>query len=183
MPASLSADDRAVVDEAVQDLLEGPRPVDRGPLGCGMAVPGFLILLIAPVLGRRYDISSSVGMPLLVVGIGLLVIGLVMYFSAGGFVRGHYMAAAEAGLRGLEAWDPDTGDRTEALRGATLVLMNAMAAYGVTSSASFDFEAGRNRIAKVMPMVEAVEEYLVEQGSIYRVFTPWPEGEGPGGRE
>ena len=175
MAVELSVDERAAVDEAVADILAGPRPRDRGPLGCSLAMPGFLILLVMPVVVRRFTLGDSVGIVSVTVGVLLLVIGLVLYFSAGGFVRGHHMAAAEAGLRGLERWDPASGEREEALRGATLLLMNAMAAYGATKTATFDTEDARRRLGGTMPMVEAVEEYLISQGSIYRVFTEGAE--------
>ncbi len=175
MAVELSPEDRAVVDEAVADIVSGPRPRDRGPLGCSLAMPGFLVLLVMPVMVRRFSLGDGVGMASLAVGGLLLVGGLVLYFSAGGFVRGHYMAAAEAGLRGLEAWDPESGDREEALRGATLLLMNGMAAHGATMTPSFDPEEGRRRLGATLPMVEAVEEYLIAEGSVYRVFTPEPD--------
>lgn len=175
MAASLTPDERAVVDEAVQEILDGPRPRDRGPLGCLLAFPGFLILLVAPVVVRRLDLGGAVGIGSLTLGIALLVIGLVMYFSAGSFVRNHYAAAAEAGFRGLEAWDAEADGREEALRGATLVVLNAMAAYGPTTTPTFDAEEGRRRLGSLLPLVEAVEEYLVEQGSVFRVFTEEPQ--------
>ena len=178
MPASLGPEERAVVDEAVADVLAGPRPTDRGPVGCLMAMPGFLILVVAPLMAPRLDLPVVVGTMVLIAGGALLVIGLVLHFSAGRFARGHYMTAAEAGMRGLEAWDPETDDREDALRGATLVLLNAMAALGAAPTASIDIEKGRERIGALMPMVEAVEEYLVAQGSSYRVFTKGPEGDG-----
>lgn len=178
MAPALSPPDRAVVDGAVAEILAGPRPKDRGPLGCALAMPGFLVLLIMPVVVRRFGLGDGVGLASLWIGLGLLIVGLVMYFTAGGFVRGHYSAAAEAGLRGLESWADDSGDREEALRGATLVLLNAMAAYGATSALSFDPAEARRRIGpSLMPLVEAVEEHLVAEGSIYRVFTEWPDDE------
>ena len=178
MPAALTPEEAAVVDEAVADILSGPRPRDRGPLGCLLAMPGFVVLLVAPLMSPRLGIPGAVGTAVLVAGGALLVIGLVLHFSSGRFVRTHHMAAAEAGLRGLEAWDPDTDDKEEALRGATLVLLNAMAAHGAMPMATFDFEEGRRRLGPLMPMVEAVEEYLVQRGSSYRVFTEDPDDEG-----
>ncbi len=178
MPVSLSPEERAVVDEAVADVLAGPRPTDQGSVGCLMAMPGFLILVVAPLMAPRLNLPGIVGTAVLIAGGTLLVIGLVLHFSAGRFARGHYMAAAEAGMRGLETWDPEIDDREEALRGATLVLLNAMAAQGAAPSPSFDVHEGRERIGPLMPMVEAVEEYLVAQGSSYRVFTEGPEDSG-----
>lgn len=182
MAPALSPEDRAVVDQAVVEILDGPRPRDRGPLGCALAMPGFLVLLVMPVVVRRFGLGDAVGQASLWVGLAFLIVGLVMYFTAGGFVRGHYSAAAEAGLRGLEAWSGEGGDREEALRGATLVLLNAMAAYGATSTLSFDPAEARRRIGpSLMPLVESVEEHLVAEGSIYRVFTEWPDDEDGGG--
>lgn len=160
-----------MVDQAVAELVEEGGPRDWGPVGCTVALPGLVILLVVPLAARHLGLSSAVVVPLLVAGGLVMVVGLVAHFAAGGLVRGHHTAAAEAGIRGLEAWDPEGGDRVEALRGATLVVMNAMAAYGATTSHTFDPDEVRRRIAPLMPLVEAVEEYLVERGSTYRVFT------------
>jgi len=179
--SSLGPDEEAVVDEALADLQAQEGPVDRGPLGCVLSVPAFLVLLMVPVLARSYGLPSSVAQPLILGGIVLLVLGLTLWFTAGGFVRGHVSAAAEAGLRTLEEWDEASGTREEALRAATLVVMNAYASYGPSTVQTFEPEDARSRLGARLPLVEAVERHLLEKGVTYPVFTDRDEGgeEGP----
>lgn len=179
-PSPLRPSDLDVVDEALEEIRAGEGPVDRGPMGCVLALPAFVVLLVLPVLGRRFALPSSVATPLLVVAIGLLVVGLVLWFTAGGFVRGHVKAAAEAALRSLEAWTPEEGHREEALRAATLLVMNARASYGSTTTAAFDPEEARRRVGATLPLVEAVERHLVGRGVTYPVFTGEDEAGGGG---
>jgi len=176
----LGPEERAVVDEALAEIRAEEGPVDRGPLGCLLALPAFLALLVVPVLGRQYGLPSGVATPIIAGSIALLVVGLVLWFTAGGFVRGHVRAAAEAALRTLEGWTAEDGEREEALRAATLLVMSAFASYGPTTSRTFEPEAAAERVGALQPLVEAVERHLVEKGVTYRVFTEGPEpGEEP----
>jgi hypothetical protein len=177
MEPVLRPEDLEVVDEALEEIKSQEGPVDRGPIGCVMALPAFVVLLVLPVLGRRFDLPSSVATPILVGAIALLIVGLVLWFTAGGFVRGHVIAAAEAALRALEEWSPEAGHRDEALRAATLLVMNAYASYGPTTTRTFDAAEARERVSGAMPLVEAVERHLVDEGVTYRVFTEGEEGE------
>ncbi len=129
------------------------------------------MLLVFPVVARLLDVTSGVATAVISAAIVLLVVGLVLWFTAGGFVRGHAVAAAEAAIRTLEGWRADAGDREEALRAATLLLMNALASYGPTTSEAFPVEEARRRIAHMMPLVLAVERELLAREAIYPVFT------------
>ncbi len=169
--------DLEVVDETLRELREEEGPVDRGPLGCVLALPAFLALLVVPVLGRQFGLPQRVATPMIIASVVLLVVGLVLWFTAGGFVRGHVSAAAEAALRTLEAWTPEAGHRVEALRAATLLVMSAYASYGPTTSRTFDPDEARKRLGPTVLLVEAVERHLVEKGVTYRVFTEGEEGE------
>lgn len=176
----LRPEDLEVVDEALREIREEEGPVDRGPLGCVLALPAFLALLVIPVLGRQLALPDRVATPMIVASVILLVVGLVLWFTAGGFVRGHVAAAAEAALRTLEAWTPEAGHRDEALRAATLLVMSAYASYGPTTTQTFEPEEARKRLGPTLVLVEAVERYLVDKGVTYRVFTDDPdEGDEP----
>ena len=181
MEPRLGPQEVAVVDEALEQIRAEEGPVDRGPLGCVLSLPAFVALLVVPVLGRQFGLPSSVATPIIVGAIILLVVGLVLWFTAGGFVRGHVSAAAEAALRALEGWDPEEaeqeGRREEALRAATLLVMNAYASYGPSTVEAFERPKARERIGAMLPLVEAVERHLVERGVTYRVFTEGEEGE------
>jgi hypothetical protein len=164
----LSDTDRRIIDEALNEIRSTPSPVDRAPLGCTIALPGFAILLVLPVVGRMVSLGSAVGTVALGVGGVLVVVGVVLWFSAGGFVRGHAQAAAEAALRTLEGGEDD---REVLLRAATLLVVNAYATYGPTSSSSVDVDRARARLGKHLGLVEAVEGLLLEEGAAYPIFT------------
>jgi hypothetical protein len=164
----LSDTDRSVVREALDEIRATPSPVDRAPLGCAIALPGFAILLIFPMVGRMLSLGSGVATVALGLGGILVVVGVVLWFSAGGFVRGHAVAAAEAALRTLERGDDD---REVLLRAATLLVVNGYATYGPTTSTAVDVHKARVRLGKNLPMVQGVEALLLEEGAAYPIFT------------
>lgn len=133
-----------------------------------MALPGFLLLLVVPVLGRRLGLPSGAAVPLLVVGGALLAVGLVLWLGAGGFARGRVTTAAEAALRVLEAGEED---HEVLLRAATLLLCNAWATHGPSTVEAFDFTAARARLGARLELVMAVEGALLDEEVIYPVFT------------
>lgn len=169
--------DRRIVREALDEIRATPSPVDRAPLGCAIALPGFAVLLVFPMVGRMMDLGSGVATVALGLGGVLVVVGVVLWFSAGGFVRGHAVAAAEAALRTLESGEED---REVLLRGATLLVVNAYATYGPTTSTAVDVDKARLRLGKHLGLVEAVEGLLLEEGAAYPIFTRSEETE-PGG--
>ncbi|HSG49320.1 MAG TPA: hypothetical protein VLA43_15975 [Longimicrobiales bacterium] len=175
MSIPLSDIDRRTVHEALDEIRATPSPVDRAPLGCALALPGFAILLVFPVVGRMMDLGSGVATVALTLGGALVVVGIVLWFSAGGFVRGHAVAAAEAALRTLEAGDQD---REVLLRAATLLVVNGYATYGPTTSTAVDVDKARTRLGRHLGLVEAVEDLLLEEGAAYPIFTR-PDGDPP----
>jgi hypothetical protein len=164
----LSDIERRIVHEALDEIRATPSPVDRAPLGCAIALPGLAVLLIFPVVGRMLGLGSGVATLALILGGVLVVVGVVLWFSAGGFVRGHALAAAEAALRTLEA---DDEDREVLLRAATLLVVNGYATYGPTTSTAVDVDKARTRLGKHLGMVEAVERLLLEERAAYPIFT------------
>jgi len=169
---SLPEADRRIVHEALDEIRATPSPVDRAPLGCAIALPGFAILLVFPVVGRMMGLGSGIATVALTLGGVLVVIGVVLWFSAGGFVRGHAVAAAEAALRTLEGAEED---REVLLRAATLLVVNGYATYGPSTSTAVDVAKARVRLGRNLGLVEAVEELLLEQGAAYPIFTEPPE--------
>ena len=170
VPPALGSADREVVDEALEELHSEGGPIDRRPLGCVLTLPAFLALLVVPVLDRRFGLPSVVATSLIVGGVVVLVFGLTIWFTVGGFVRRHVATAAEAALRALETWSPEEGDRTEALRAATLLMLNAHATHGATTSLAFDPTEARRRLGRALPLVKAVERHLVAKGVVHPVF-------------
>ncbi len=170
MTPALSPTDLEVVHETLQEIRDMPPPRDNMAVGCVMALAGLTVLLLIPAVGRQMAIASGLATAGLITGGVLLVVGIVVWQTAGGFVRGTYIAAAEAALRELEGWTPEEGDREVALRAATLLLTHAVATYGPTSTNSFEYEEAEQRIAPMMPLVMAVQDVLVEDGASYAIF-------------
>jgi hypothetical protein len=133
-----------------------------------MALPGFLLLLLVPMLGRMLALGSAFATVGLILGLVLLVVGLTLWFTAGGAMRRRSMAASEAALRTLEA---GTDDREVLLRAATLLLCNAHATHGPATVQSFDFVSARTRLGGRLDLVLAVEAVLLEEEAVYPVFS------------
>jgi hypothetical protein len=168
MPHHLTDRDRLTVRDTLAEIRAAPPPRNHAGLGCVMALPGFVILLVFPVVARKFGMGGGLATPVLVVGGLLLVVGLVLWFTAGGLVRGHAIAAAEAALRTLEAGDED-GDVL--LRASTLLLTHAYATHGPATAQTFDFQDARRRLGARLDLVLAVEALLVAEDAIYPVFT------------
>jgi hypothetical protein len=173
----LSDNDRALVRQTLHEIREAPPPRDRGPVGCVVALPGFVILLVFPPAARILGVGSTLGGVAIGIGVVLVVVGVALWFGAGRFVRGHAVAAAEAALRTLEAGEED---RTVMLRAATLLLTNAYATYGSSATRSFDPEDARRRLGERRALVVEVEELLVDEGAVDPVFTAADGEAGPG---
>lgn len=160
--------DREGVLEALAEIRAEPPPTSYAGVGCVMALPGFLLLLLVPPVGRMLNLAQGFAVVGLVLGGVLLVVGLILWFTAGSLTRRHSIAAAEAALRTLEV---DGQEREVQVRAATLLLCNAHATHGPATVQSFDIEAARTRLGSRLPLVEAVEELLLEEAAVYPVFT------------
>jgi hypothetical protein len=174
----LSDNDRALIRQTLKEIRDAPPPRDRAPVGCVIALPGFVLLLIVPVAARILGVASTVATPLIGLGVVLVVVGVAIWFGAGGFVRGHATAASEAALRTLEAGEED---RTVALRAATLLLANAYATYGDSATRSFEPAEARRRLGEALGLVLEVEETLVADGAVDPVFTTDDDDNGRNG--
>lgn len=168
MPHHLTDRDRLTVRDTLAEIRAVPAPRNHAGLGCVMALPGFVILLVFPVVARKFAVGAGMATPVLVVGGLLLVVGLVLWFTAGALVRGHAVAAAEAALRTLEAGDED-GEVL--LRASTLLLTHAYATQGPATARTFDFQAACPRLGARLDLVLAVEGLLVAEEAIHPVFT------------
>lgn len=168
MTPPLTDADRLVARGTLEEIRATPPPRSWAGVGCVLALPGFVLLLVFPVVARRFALGAGVATPVLVVGISLLVVGLLLWFTAGGFVRRSAAAAAEAALRTLEG---DEDDRELLLRGATLLLTHAYATQGPATARTFDLDAARRRLGGRLELVVAVERFLLDEGAIHPVFT------------
>jgi hypothetical protein len=170
MTSLLSPEDLEVVHETLQEIRDMPPPRDNHATGCLMSIGGLVVLLGLPALGRVMTISQGLGTVGLLIGGASLALGIIVWMTAGGFVRGQSFAAAEAALRELEGWGAEEGDREVALRAATLLLTHAVVQYGPTSTSTFERAEAEVRLAPMMPLVMAVQEVLVEEEAAYPIF-------------
>ncbi|HSM59448.1 MAG TPA: hypothetical protein VK849_01570 [Longimicrobiales bacterium] len=178
--SGLSEADRAIVRDALEELRATPPPRELAPVGCLMALPGFLLVLVVPVAARRFGMEGGLATVALAVGFVLLVAGVALWFAGPRLARGHPVAAAEAALRRLEAWDPEHGDREEVLRAATLLVRNAVVAHGGTRALAVDPGEARRRLGPLVPLVREVERELVAEGQAHPLFSNAPHAEGAG---
>ena len=165
---SLTDDDRLVVRETRQEIASAPPPTDLGHLGCPVAVLG-VVILIGWV--KLVDVVSALAFftPFVMLGGILMVVsGPIAGFTAGGFVRRAATTATEAALAHLESADEERDVR---LRAATLLISHAFVIQGPTTSETFDADQVAERIRAVLPLVIAVERYLVEEEGVDPVFT------------
>ncbi len=166
---SLELEERAVVDEALEDILSEPPPRDLVPLGCGVGFGRALLLVATAVVGSA--VGRSVAVAILSAGVLLLVVGVGLWLASARLARGRVEAAVEAALRQLES---GVEDREVSLRAATLLLANAYVQHGPTTTQSFGTMAAAARLGEALPLVLSVEEYLLERDSVYPVFTRDP---------
>jgi hypothetical protein len=133
-----------------------------------IALPGFLVLLVFPVAGKLLGAGRLVATVALVTGLAFLVVGLGMWFTAGGQRRRHAVAATEAALRTLERGEDD---RDVLLRAATLLLVRAHVAERGAVVSVVDVARARARLGARLPLVEGVEERLLAEEAIHPVLS------------
>lgn len=169
----LTDHDRLVVRESHEEIVATPPSKGLGYLGCPVALLGIVIFVLWPQLLGVMP-AASFFTPFAMLAAVLMVIGgPVAGFASGGFVRGRSTAAVEAALRQLESGD---GDRDVMLRASTLLISHAFVSQGPTTSQTYEVVEVMPRIGDELPVVLAVEAYLVEELGVHRVFT-LPSGE------
>lgn len=168
MTHELNQTDLAVVREALAEIQARPLPQDRSTVGCVVALPGFLLLLVFPMVGRMLDVGSGAATVVLGIGIAFLVVGLIFWFTAGGAIRRHTSAAVEAALRQLSG---DDDDRETTLRAAVLLVMNAYTPQGPSHTATVNFGDAERRLGDRLELVKAVERVILDEEAAYPAFT------------
>lgn len=164
----LTDHDRRIVRETLEEL-EGATPAgSRAALGCPAALLGLLVLVAWPRIVHRVPGGDFVSPFVLLAGVILLLGGPVLALLGGGGGARAAEAAVEAALRRIE--DPQA-DRETILRASTLLLTHAHVSRGPTTTHVFEAGEAAARIGDRLPLVEAVERHLEEEGVTYPVFT------------
>lgn len=164
----LTTVERAVAKGVADGFLQAEPPKDHSPHGCLLSLIALIGIFVLPAVGARFGIEGVGATILGAVLLVTLILGVIIHFLGGGFVRGRTIGAAEGAIEGLERWD---GDREAAIGHAVVLLMNATVEYGPTSSVAFDAREVAGRISPVLPLVTAVEELLVREDYCHPVFT------------
>lgn len=164
----LTDHDRRMVRETLDHLESATPPVGRAALGCPAAFVGLLILVAWPRIVHRVPGGDFVSPFVVLGGVLLLLGGPVLALLGGGGGARAAEAAVEAAFRRLE--DPDA-DRDTVVRASTLLLAHAFVSRGPTTTHTFEPDEAASRIGERLPVVEAVERHLVEEGVTYPVFT------------
>ncbi len=167
-PESLTERDLLVIRETIADIESAPPPTDMGHLGCPAAILGGLLLVAWPKLLELLPAAGFFTPFVMLAAVLMMIGGPVAAFTAGGFVRGASIAAAEAALRQLES---DEDDREVMLRAATLLLMNAFVSSGPGATMAFNPDGVASRIGDSFPLVVAVEKHLIDVVLTHPVFT------------
>lgn len=136
-------------------------------MGCLVALGGGVVLLAWPAVADFVPGGGFVG-PFVLLGATILLVGgIVWSFFGGSTGRAAAGAAVEASLRQLESGEED---REANLRAATLLITHAYVTQGPATAPTFDPDEVRGRLGRALPLVLAVERYLVEEVGGYPVF-------------
>ena len=166
----LTERDREIIRAAKEEIRSDPLPPPRGQFGCLAAVAALLLMVIWPPFARQWPQLEFFSPFVTMGGVVVLLGGIVSSFFGGSSGRARAGAAVEAAARhlaGEEGGEEGGPDRESLVRAATLLLSHYYISQGPTTTTTFDREEMAARIAPSMPLVLAVEEYLVSEGGAW----------------
>jgi len=156
-PEALGEEDRRIVREARQELMEAPAPPDRRSIGCLAGVAGGVALFAWPAIARALPALDVIS-PVVIVAAGVgVLLGMGALLLVGGRERGAG-AAVESALRHLEGDDPDREGR---LRAATLLVFHGHTRQGPGVRRTVPKDEIEARLGGSRSLVRAVEEMMV----------------------
>ncbi len=169
MPVEQLTDtDRMLIREARDEINRSPTPVNRGPMGCLTGLMGLVTLIAWPSVSELIPGADFVSPFVVLGGILMLIGGLVASFFGGSSGRLAAEAAVESAARHLQAAE---SDRETRLRAATLLIMHAFISSGPATTQTFEPIEMQRRIGASMPLVLAVEGYLLSDEKGWSVFS------------
>ncbi len=169
MPVEQLTDtDRMLIREARDEIAGSPTPVNRGPIGCLAALMGLATLTVWPRVSELIPGADFFSPFVVLGGILMLIGGLVSSFFGGSSGRIAAEAAVESAARHLQAAE---SDRETRLRAATLLIMHAFVSSGPATTQTFEPVEMQRRIGDSMPLVLAVEGYLLGDEGGWSVFS------------
>lgn len=165
---TLDETDRRIVRETLEEIRQAPAPAERGRYGCLAGLIGLVVLIAWPRVVEQVPGGDFVSPFVWLMGIVLILGGPALAVLGRGGGGREAEAAVEAALRRLEDGDSDRGT---VLRAATLLLVHAYVSRGPTTVQTFDPPELASRIGSRLPVVQAVERRLVEEGATHPSFT------------
>ncbi|MEM7417030.1 MAG: hypothetical protein AAF389_16105 [Gemmatimonadota bacterium] len=154
----LDAEDREIIAETHDELLERPPPVSRGPAGCVTGIAGLALLGAWPAVRGAVPGGDFLSPFVILIGVALVLLGPVAALLGRGGRR-TARAAIEAALVRLE--DPES-DREVCLRAATVLVCHAHLPGSSTPELVLDRSAALTRLGGRVDLVRAVEDHLEE---------------------
>ena len=170
----LSEADRRVIRETAEDVRSSPPPSVHARLGIPAAVTGGIILFGWPRVVGQVPGGDFVS-PFVTLFAVVLVFGGPALALLGAVGGGRSRLAVQAALARFD--DPESDDET-LIRAATLLVLHAHERRGRTTVEVFDPSTVGTALGSRLALVEAVEEYLVEEGAASPAFRHRdPEGD------
>lgn len=177
-PEFLSDDDRATVRDAREEIETAAPGTEAGywVFFLAVALLGLALLVFWPRLLGVLP-GAAFFTPFAMLAAVLMVLGgPALGLASRGLGGGASAAAVEAALRQLESLE---ADREVRLRAATLLVSYAFVSQGATTTQTYKPDEVAPRVRRSLPLIEAVEEYLVADFDVGQVFT----GRGPDHRD
>ena len=174
MSKRLSDLERRIVRETLEEIRVSPAPADRARFALPVALLGLVLVVGWPRVVDAVPGGDFVSPFVTLIGVVLVIGGPVLALLGRGGGRLAAGAAAEAALRRLE--DP-ASDRETLIRASTLLVTHAYSSQGPATVETFDHDEARARAGSRLPLLMAVEGYLLDEGSAYPVFTLAPDAD------
>jgi hypothetical protein len=179
-PVKLTPDQRELVRRLATAEPAGPPARDWTSVGCSAIVLAAAGAALLPTL--RHFLGERVG----AVAIGLLIllglVGVTLWLLGRTIGLAPVHRRVEAAAAQLAAEAPRLAEgvpASESALGAAVALVReAHHSPGPYTAETFDARDMSVRLGAALPLVTAVEEVLVEDGRIYRVFTTEPGASG-----
>ncbi len=152
-----------------------PGTVNYGPVGCVVALLAAVLLLVIPVLGRKFFPQPPTALVWIIRGLAAILAaavlgGLAVGFFGGGRGESKARRMAEDAMDWLARHHAGASP-AERRQFAVTLLFHAYFSGGPYTVTTFASEDARRRLGDALPYVCAVERALRKERNIYPVFT------------
>ncbi|MGH9579382.1 MAG: hypothetical protein ACRD2R_00185 [Terriglobales bacterium] len=171
----LDSAERQALAREYDRIASQPRTVNYGPVGCVVALLAAVLLLVIPVLARKFFPQPPAALVWIIRGLGALLAltvlgGLAVGLFGGGRGESKSRQLAEDAMDWL-ARNHSSAPLAERRRFAVTILFHAYYSGGPYTVTTFASADARLRLGDALPYVLAVERALRRERNIYPVFT------------